>query len=383
MIMEGPRGARPEEFDSLRELANVVFRSGGRDGDMFAEYPQLFNAENAENLRVCVGERKCVCHVGMTERYASLFGCTIQVCCIGGVATYKEYRGQGLASACFDDAVAKASRDGVDIMIVSGDRNLYRMRGCLRVGRHTAFKLTEETMAQVEQAAHHRVTVKALDDATELPLVTECYRDEPVRFLRPLDDYFYARESRFVMNHHAEILTVRANGDFRGYVIAQTPGAEKKVGIVEYAGDRQAILAALPELFRYFAASEVGWQVSGHDTLMQSLSEETGLQGAAFPGAGTVKLINFPQLMERLHPYWEEKIGCKEAAQLAFRQHEDEYGFRFADDELVTDRDTATRLLFGTPDRSELAALDGQGKIAEVLQAILPLPTLWYGLNYV
>src|SRR5262249_25163248 len=109
--MEGPRALQENEFESLRALTDAVFRPG-----MPEQYPQLFNADNRENLRVCVDEGLCVSHVGMTERKASLLGCTIQVCCIGAVSTYKEYRGQGLASRCFDDAVAKAFQDGVDLM---------------------------------------------------------------------------------------------------------------------------------------------------------------------------------------------------------------------------------------------------------------------------
>jgi len=43
--MEGPRELREGELDSLRELTEGVFRTG-----MIEQYPQLFNAENFENL---------------------------------------------------------------------------------------------------------------------------------------------------------------------------------------------------------------------------------------------------------------------------------------------------------------------------------------------
>ncbi len=74
------------------------------------QYPHLFNEDNRENLRVCMDGGKCVSHVGMTVRDASLFGCRIKVCCIGAVSTDPEYCGQGLASACFDDARAKRTK---------------------------------------------------------------------------------------------------------------------------------------------------------------------------------------------------------------------------------------------------------------------------------
>lgn len=378
--MDGPRAVRGEEFESLRTLTNSVFRPN-TDEDMPSQYPQLFNEDNFENLRVCIDGEGCVSHVGMTERYASLFGCRIQVCCIGAVSTLPEYRGKGLASACFDDAVNKAYRDGVDVMIVSGDRHLYRQRGCLRVGRDMAFTLTPETIPQIANPAEQTITLAEAGEE-DFARIRECYRQEPVRFLRPTEDYGYARQSRFVMNRATDFLALRAGNDFRGYVMIPQPGADRRGSLSEFAGDRYAILTALPELFRRYNLSSLGWQVQRHDSLFQSLCESAGLTGEPRPTPGTVKLIHYPQLMERMRPYWEEKIGRKEAARLAFWQEEERYGIRLGEDEFVTDRDTMTRLLFGTLEGTELEA-GSAPNLAQTLNALLPLPTLWYGINYV
>ncbi len=372
--MEGPRGVRKEEFTTLRELTDAVFRV-----NMIDEYPQLFNADNLENLRVCVDVGRCVSHVGMTQRHASLCGSLIRVCCIGAVSTFPEYRKQGLASACFDDAVQKAYQDGVDVMIVSGSRNLYRMRGCLHVGNDTAFTLTAEALSGLEQPG---ITAEPMTEA-ELPLVMDCYRQEPVRFLRPLDDYRYALQSHFVMNRVGDFVVIREQGQFRAYVIIHPPGENKRTRLAEFAGDRHAVQAALPALFRRYDLAELNWQVQRHDTLFHALCTEAGLIGTPTSTSGTIKLINFPQLMERLRPRWEEFLGFRDAARLSFRQQEDQYAFRFADQEFMTDRDTATRLLFGTVEGTEAQAIAGHGRLTEVLQSILPLPTLWYGINYV
>lgn len=379
--MEGPRAIRSEEFASLGPLTNAVFRSGG-EGDMVAEYPQLMNTDNFENLRVCVEDGRVVSHVGMTERDASLFGCRIRVACIGAVATYTDFRGRGLASACFDDAVTKAYRDGVDVMLISGDRGLYRRHGCLRVGQDIAFDMTEEQARQREQAGLAGITVTPMRDG-ELPLLSACYRQEPVRFLRPLDDYRRALECRFVMNRTSEFLIVHENGDFRGYLIAHTPGSEGGCRVAEFAGDRRALTAALPGLMRHMRATSLFWQVQRHDALFRSLCESTGLIGTTVSASGTCKLINFPQLMERMRPYFVEMLGVREAERLSFWHRDEQYGFRHRDVEYVTDRDTATRIVFGTPDEIESEAIAGLGALTEVLQTIFPLPCLWYGINYV
>ncbi|HLV80172.1 MAG TPA: GNAT family N-acetyltransferase [Chthonomonadaceae bacterium] len=378
-MIAGPRAVKPEEFEGLGELVGAVFRPSSPHS-MFQEYPQLFNAANFENLRVCVENGRCVSHVGMIEREASLFGCPIQVCCIGAVATYKEHRGQGLASACFDDAVQKAYQDGVDLMIVSGDRNLYRMRGCLRVGNGRDFHLTADSLAGLEG-----LPVVKLETVTEetLPQMRECYRREPARFLRPLEDYRYAWQSRFVMNQPVDFLAVQADGIFCGYIILQQPNEYKWAAIAEYAGDRRALLAALPQLFARYKVEGLGWHVPQHDTFFRALCEGTGLQGEPASTSGTYKIINFPQLMQRLRPRWEELLGREEAAKLDFSQDDDRYVFKRGRAELATDRDTATRLLFGTIEGEAAPAVEGHGALTEALKTLLPLPCLWYGINYV
>jgi predicted N-acetyltransferase YhbS len=383
-MMEGPRGLRKGELESLRAMTDVVFRP-----NMPEQYPHLFNEANFENLHVCLDDGRCVSHVGMTERGATLFGCPIRVCCIGAVSTHPDYRGQGLASACFDAAVQKAYNDGVDVMIVSGSRNLYQMRGCLRVGRDSAFTLTPETATAVSDAAGVEVTVEKMKDE-ELPLVMDCYRREPVRFLRPPDDYHYALQSGMVMNRFSNFLVVRERSAFRGYVILQKPHdlalkplPDKKTNLAEFAGDRRSLLAALPTIVRDYELLELHWQVQRHDDLFRSLCESAGLTPKPVGVSGTVKLINFPQLMERMLPRFEELLGQREAGRLSFWQRADEYGFRSDDDEFVTDRDTATRLLFGTPVDPPSETVPAPGRLAAALKAILPLPGLWYGINYV
>lgn len=385
--MDGPRALRAGELPALRELTSVVFRPSLVD-----EYPQLFHADNFANLRVCFDDGRCVSHVGMTQQNAALFGCPVRVGCIGGVATHPDYRGQGLASHCFDDAVNKARGDGVDFMLVSGDRTLYRRRGCLRAGQSEAFTLTAEAAAAAIATAPKvpPVTIEPLA-ASDLPLIMDCYRREPVRFLRTPDDYQRALDCGVVMDRRSDFLVVRENGDFRGYLIVGQPGEDGRASVAEFAGERRALLAALFALAQQRGSvRELGWQVAEHDDLFRSLCAGAGLSGRPAALPGTVKMIHFSQLMERLRPRWQELLGVRRAARLLFEQHDDEYVIRLGDgDALVADRDTMTRLVFGAPPPDAGAqaqpgvAAGTPTELQRVLATILPLPGLWYGLNYV
>lgn len=376
--MEGPRAVGEHEMESLRALTGTVFRT-----TMFEEYPQLFNADNLENLRVCLDDAgRCVSHVGMKQQDASLYGCRIRTACIGAVSTDPAYRKQGLASACFDDAAEKAYRDGVDIMIVSGNRNLYRMRGCRVVGSDLGFEWTEATPAPEDGLLIGNVTAAPMNP-DELGLIMACYRREPVRFMRSPEEYHYALQSGRVMDRLGRFWTIRERGAFRGYVILHTAKESGRAGLAEFAGDRRALLSALPEIMRTQGLTSLRWQVMRYDDAFRTLCEQAGLEGKPMATPGTVKLIHFTQLMERLRPYWKEVLGPRDAARLSFAQQGDEYRFRFDTHELVADRDTTTQLLFGTLKGEERQELAGPDALTQTLQQILPLPCLWYGLNYV
>ena len=107
--MEGPRALRADELESLRELVDEVFRKNS-PRSMFDDYPQLFNQGNLHRLRVCVDDGKVVTHIGYTERFASILGCTVKVGCIGAVATHPDYRGRGLATRTLLDVFEKFKR---------------------------------------------------------------------------------------------------------------------------------------------------------------------------------------------------------------------------------------------------------------------------------
>jgi predicted N-acetyltransferase YhbS len=408
--MEGPRGVRKEDMPSLRALTGLVMREGLVD-----QFAQLFNEDNFENLIVCAEDGKCVSHVGMTQGGAVLYGCPIRVACIGGVCTHPDYRKQGLASACFDFAFQKAYDEGVDIMIVSGDRNLYRMRGCVHVGRDQTFTITDENLqsgrtpaldsSEVKPPDRHSHTSRGeeLPDSPkiggwganlpsvtvnvmkpdELPLVADCYRAEPVRFSRTPEDYGYALQSEYVMNRPSDFLVIRERGDFRGYMIAPRTNTDGKASIAEYAGDRRACLAAMPELFKRYGLSSLGFHVLRHDPLMRSLCEQAGLDGTFRTTPGTVTLVNFPQLMERMRPYFEECLGLRIASGLSFTMEGDQHIFALNNEQMALDRSEACRTLFGTVDLTDQSGPGWHGELGAALRAILPLPTLHYGINYV
>ena len=372
---------RAHDMDALRKLTDIVFRPG-----MPEQYPQLFNTDNLDNLRVCFDKRVCVSHVGMVQRNALLMGCRIRVCCIGAVATHPDYRNKGLASACFDSAVQKAHSDGVDVMIVSGGRGLYIRNGCLNLGRDYRVNADQDALSRVDIG--NVDVISMLDGNPEL--VKECYRREPVRFVRPPADYDYFLQSGWAMNSPAEILMIheqtgagQKRGAFLGYIVLRKQEPGKSTTLIEYGGDRHAVLAALPQVLSKYGLTGVSFQVMGSDKVMQSLCEREAFEMTPTSASGTIKLINFPQLMTRMRPRFDEIVGPATANRLRFEQDGDHYIFALSDETLTLDRNTATRAVFGDLDGLPQELNIGLHELGSQLRAILPLPTLWYGINYV
>lgn len=389
-MTDGPRALRPDEWDQLNALVSAVFRAS-----MFDDYPQLFNEANRENLRVVAADGRVVCHVGMIERPATLAGCRIDVACIGAVATYPEYRGRGYASAAFQDCCDKAAADGIDLMLISGGRGLYTRVGCRPVGQDLDFLLQASDVAALARDAEPglRLTPVEVDRVAELQAL---YQTESVRFLRPADDWRLAFACRVVMARAAEFWGVSGNDTLRAYLIVNPPAAMRRraedpavVRIAELAGDRAAIVGALPRLFEHYAAERLTVHVSGSDPVLRARLAAAGLVGIPSPTWGTLRVINFPQLMERCRPLLAERLGAATAGALRFeadaRPGRPEGGFTIRrGDEVVRlpDLGTLASYLFGAPGEPSPGP-EGSADLAAALQPTFPLPSLWYGISYV
>jgi GNAT superfamily N-acetyltransferase len=381
--MDGPRGTRIEEKESLKQCLGTVFRP-----TLWDEYPQLFNDENLDNCRVMVHQGQVVTHIGMLIRDASILGCRIRVCNVGGVATLPDFRKRGLATQTFADACAKAKRDGCDLLIVSGDRNLYRMAGCRRVGRDVEYTVTPADVTRVGEAFNPCRAEVRIEPAEEKDqdLMARLYQREPVRFIRRREDYRRAMQCGFVMNRPSGFWIVRRGAEAAAYIIFNVPRPDdKQIRIAEYAGSRTAVVGALPLILAHYGLQKLTLHALGTDTVVRGLMDERGVASAPAPGSGSVRMTNFAQFMDRMRPYLEETLGLEEARKLSFAEETDD---RFilawgGERVMIPNRGDVSRFLFGQPDGSDEGILSADHPVARALRPALPMPTLWYGISYV
>jgi predicted N-acetyltransferase YhbS len=386
---DGPRALAPDEWPLLDRLVSDVFRP-----EMFHDYPQLFTATNRSNLRVIRDGDHLATHVGIVIRPATLLGCAVTVASMGAVATARAARGRGFGSACVQDAFDHAAAQGVHLMHISGGRDLYVRVGCRPVGNDRRYDLIAGAHAAALHRPNLRVAPAGPDDIDALAAI---HATEPVRFVRPREDWVHAMDCTIVMNTPSDFWAVHDDHGPIAYLVVHQPdrlrnrpvGAPRLLRPVEVGGDREAVAAALPALLDHYGAAKAEVHVVASDTRLSSRLDAVGAEWHAEATSGTVRVIDFVGLMERVRPLVAARIGEAAASRLTFQADERPGSARGGF--TIHDGASSVRIashgdlgpwLFGAPDNL-VPSVHGDHDLAVMLCRALPLPTLWYGLNYV
>ena len=154
--------------------------------------------------------------------------------------------------------------------------------------------------------------------------------------------------------------------------------------LLDYAGERLAIIGVLGKFVQEQDLKEISIHVMGYDTVLKDLLELRGLTGIQSALPGTTMVIHFEQLLKKMRPYFIERVGENVVSGLTFKEVGDEYHVYYGGDRVIAEgRGAAGQLIFGTWEGTEEAMLDAGGRAGEVLRACLPIPGVWYGVNYV
>jgi GNAT superfamily N-acetyltransferase len=368
--MDGPRPIQQDELAPLGELIDTVFLQGTGD-TMFRQYPLMFDAANLENLFVFSDQGRIVSHVGMTMNAASIRGCTVQLGCIGAVATDDGYRGQGLATQLLNLAYEKAEQSGADFMMISGGRGLYLRQGATEVG----LDWQAEVNGQVaDRLSNSTLKVVPFEDL-HLSACIEAYRTKAAHFLRPHDVWTYFRQSGFCMMHDAQCYVIEKGEDVAGYfVIAKHVTDRYMPHVLEFAGLEAHIAGSLASLMACENMDSLRLHGQSFNTDLLSLLGGEGANCSPVRSNGTVQLLNPGRLLQRLKPFMENQVGHENADMMSATLDNGVVTFWDGPGSHTMSVREATRLIFGHPEAPSAP---------EVLQKILPIPGLWYGLNFV
>ncbi len=371
----GIRSVRRDEMGRLCQLLDNVFFEGLSDMQ-----PHAFNDDNMHNLRVVVENGEVVSHIGTIRRNISIMGCTLRVASLGGVATCEAHRGKGYATALLRDTMHHCRKDDVDYIMVSGYRNMYHRYGCRYVGRDWMFQIARERTNDFDDTTWTITQASKADVET----IGTIYRREPVRWLRPPSDIAFGIDG-WVQNRPAKTYLIYRGDQPVAFGVMQQARErdDGQVHLLDYAGERSAIVGALGKFIEKQHLNRLSVHVKEFDTVLRGLLEARDLPGEPANLPGTTMIIHFEQLLKKMRPYFVERVGEHAAYGLVFRESGDEYHIYYGGDRVVAEsRGAAAQLIFGTQEETENAMLDAGGHAGEILRACLPIPGVWYGVNH-
>ncbi len=376
--MEGPRGLKVQEFESLCTLVNTVFRSDGA-GRMEEQYPLMFTPENYDHLLVMVDDGVVVSHVGALTRDISVLGCRMSTMSIGAVATYESHRGQGLATRLMESAIRKALAQNAELMPISGGRGLYTRLGAKRIGQYALYAVNRDVLPASETDVRRA-------EAADLPEMTRLYAEEPSRYVRSTADLGTAIEAEWICDHDGETVVIREGGPLVAYAGIQKrrSGGEDEASrarLAEIAGSRSALLRALPNLYDRYGVDCIEIVTTESDIELASLLRHHGVTAAPQGFNGTVLVLQPERLLRAFDEYIVDVLG---PGMLAWDVSEETVVFQCGGQEHTIASCDLGPLVFGVipPDEDPLETIPS-GPFRTAVESVFPVQLPWYGFNFV
>ena len=368
--MDGPRRLLVHELPALERLVDTVFMHG-TEGAMLRAFPTLFSDENVDRLLVFSDGDRIVSHVGRTERWANLGGCTVRVGCIGAVATDEAYRGQNLAAQLLKSACAEATACGVDFFVISGGRGMYRRAGAADVGLDYR-GIVELTAAR--ELAMDGVEIRPFEDGDRAVWMA-AYRCKAAHFVRPLEDWNGALQSRICQTYDADFLTVTHHEMPSGYIVCRVSEKDWICRVMEYGGDAVVVAGALLRVMERHDVKALRIRVQGTDPVLLQVLKHAGVTLDPVHTSGTLLVLNFRQLIERLRPWFESTAGLEAASAIEVRRDDERFVFTCGDESVELENlVAATEFVFGHHERNRPTG---------IFAKLFPAPTLRYGLSFI
>lgn len=305
------RLVRQEEFEEAVRLADAVFRDEAQSS-MGEAFPGIFR----NGLKQSWGafeEGKLVSFMGLVPGLIRVGPARLRLYSLGSVCTHPDHRGKGYAGLLLEQALNHIERAGASLLLVSGDRSLYRRAGCLPFGSVKRYEITSNVSERLNMPTEEG-QVRELQE-TDWFQVHRLAEAQNVRYESGVKEFIQLVRSEAyagIFNMKHKIWVTEREGILTAFVVLALPtgiAPVKPPFLVQWGGDERDSLRLL------FHAREVSGlplleaDIPWHETEMHRL-----LEGASYSerkNEGTVKIVNVDRLWEQLAPYTESKESEK------------------------------------------------------------------------
>ena len=369
--LDGPRLVRPEELYELDDLMTISFGGALRPrGGRRRRRPRWIVRSGAW---VVARDGRLVSHIKIAYNTISLYGCRLKIASIGGVCTHPDYRAQGIATILLDHCIAESARAGASLLLISGERRLYRRAHAVDAIPTLEGRLTPTFIEPASPpVTAHRGTAEDWFACASL------YQSEPVRFVRRAEFFRQAFE-----HGHSETWVIDSNGSPAAYVMLSRHGGSspenRRRVVAEYAGSRAALADGLPALFEAGGYEQIELAVPMHDGELAGIFARRGISlKAGTLEDHTIRLLDVDRLMRRLGPYVAARLPRSQARRLSFHQKDDGCIFSLGDEKVELSLAKSAALVLGGPE-----APKAPGELGRLLASLFPVPFPMPGMNYV
>jgi GNAT superfamily N-acetyltransferase len=378
------RRVRQDEMPLAVRLADSVFRDYDPDKRSFAKsHPQLFAPGLCQSFAAFIDGRP-VSFVGLVPSIVRIGSAQIHCCSIGGVCTHPDYRGRGYAGIILQRVLDHIDRAGASLLLVSGNRSLYKRANCFEFGSFRSYTLDHERSARL--TAQHRasgVTIREADAVDWFGL-----RNAAATRLNAFEQSLWdlallieAEPAGSAIKLHHKVLAAEQDGAIRAFVVIGVPYANTATvpRAFEWAGEAPLVACLFAEALQRYNISELTVPVAWHEAKMSDLLACAGIRWTAAKNVGTIHIVRQERLIKQLQPYLQQ-IGAEAAGNLRMNASEDgTIRVHVKGGTAKLDAQSLVALMF-----DQDPEIDVEDDVRRSLRSLFPIPFPYTGgLNYV
>jgi predicted N-acetyltransferase YhbS len=373
------RRARSEDYEAVVELIEQIFTPPEAGAaSMVRRFPHALSRANVENLYLIERDGRPVSAMATELETVAIGDLRLPVGTLGMVCTHEDHRGHRYAGEVLEAACDGLRQEGAVAVMISGWRTLYTATGGARV-----FPMFEASVTcdQLQAAADPSLDVQPVTPDTIDELVA-LHDAEPRRFLWT-DDWQKVVLPGLLMSDIGTGYLVRRGGRTVAAASVLKPfAAGQPHGLLAWYGDREAVVAALGRMAGADRAETVRCHFLIHDTAFHATARAAGFDiRRHIPGKWTLRVLDFPRLLDHLRGYLSAALGEQASALQATGD-----GFRVRLGNAayeIPDIWAATKILFAMADEVEDNLRAVPEAIRDLFARALPVPLPAFGLNYI
>lgn len=301
----------PKDLAALGQMVDRVYRPQKPLGEgMPREFPHLFHPDNAANLFYVEDHGTPVSMVGVLKQTGLVPGAAIPLASVGSVATLPEYRGRHLASVILEEVFRAMAAEERALCLISGGRDLYLRQGAVPVGAMDTVEVDlSPAMPRLSQPLRQ---VPQEFRSSEAARIIPLYWQEPYRFMRSVEQMQGLLNALWFQRpgYNQQLFTIGPQHQPVAYLVVYVGARAADRGVVmEWAGDRAALVQAVPYVMTHMNIQHLQFHVHRADGFMRRLADEKGWGVSSGPLQGTVKVLSEKALRQAYGAWFAERAS--------------------------------------------------------------------------